>query len=243
MIVLVGQSILLVSSLNLCFNICLLSLILWHMPLLTLAPVPLGILYKDWKAAARSPHSLPFLQAEQAPLPHTLLRARPPAPTTSVALQNPGSSITSLNWEDQNRTQSYKCDLLGAEQKGIILSLDAALLFTQTRMLLAVSVAGGCGWFMSSLLFTRTSGPFWQGCSSASAIAVLKACNNCLVYLNTDYKKNRCKKSAEAPKPCVQRLQPRFVLKKTRILHMSLCELVAWNRSLSLISPPSEQKY
>lgn len=119
-----------------------------HATVLIWAPVSLGILYEDWKAAVRSPHSLPFLQAEQAPLPHPLLRARPPAPTTLVILQNPGSLITSLNWGRQNWTQSYKSDLLGAEQKGIIPSLDAALFFTQTRMLLAVfvarDVAGSC---------------------------------------------------------------------------------------------------
>lgn len=211
---------------------------------LSLAPVPWGTLCKDWKAAVRTPPQPPVLQDKQAPLPHPLLRARCPATSSQPLqwpLQNPRSLIISLNWGDQNWTPGYKCDLLGAEQNGIITSLDvlAALLSIHTRMLLAVFVARECGWFLSSLLFTRTSGTFWQGCSLASITAMLKAWNNCLVYLNTDYKGNGYMKSAEASKPwCVQRLHPRFLLNKISILCMSLCELVAWNRSLSLTSPP-----
>lgn len=75
MIVLVGQSIFLISSLNLCFNICLLSLILWHM--LSLAPVPWGTLCKDWKAAVRSHHSLPFCRLSK---PHS-----PPSAQSSAS--------------------------------------------------------------------------------------------------------------------------------------------------------------
>lgn len=185
-----------------------------HATVLSLAPVPWGTLHKDWKAAVRSPQSLPFCRLSKLHSSLSAHRARPPAPTTSVASAKPQFfNIVLVLGGGQNWTQGYKCDLLGAEQRGIITSLDllAALLFIQTKMLLDIFVARGCGCFMCSLLFTRTSGPFWQGCSPASTTAVFKAWNNCLVYLNTDYKGNGYKKSTKAPIPwCVQRLQPRF---------------------------------
>lgn len=149
-----------------------------------------------------------------SPTPHPLLTelSLQPQPL-QWPLQNPSSLILSLSWGDQNWTQGYKCDLLAAEQRGIITSLDllAALLFIQTEVFLGIFVARGCGCFTCSLLVTRTSGPLWQGCSPASTTAEFKAWNNCLVYLNTDYKENGHKKSAKAPISwCIQRLQPRF---------------------------------
>lgn len=214
MIVLVSQNILLASSLNLCFNICCLSPILWHMPLCWVwLQFPEELFVRTGRLLLGPlKASLSAGWASSTPRPLLTELGLQPQPL-QWPLQNPSSLILSLYWGGQNWTQGYKCDLLGAEQRGIITSLDllAALLFIQTKMLLDIFVARGCGCFMCSLLFTRTSGPFWQGCSPASTTAVFKAWNNCLVYLNTDYKGNGYKKSAKAPIPwCVQRLQPRF---------------------------------
>lgn len=237
MIVLVGQNILLASSLNLCFNICLLSLILWHMPVCwvwLLLPV---LFVRTGRLMLGPPKSLPFCRLSK---PHSLLTELSPQPQALLwPLQNHGSLISSLYWGDQNRTQGFKRDLLGAEQKGIITSLDvlAALLFIQTRMLLAFllpgDVAGSCPVCCSPGplgLFGRAAPqPLPLQCLKHEIIALFiwtqitreMDINSPQKHLNPDVFKGQNQDS---------------VLNKTRIVHISLCELVAWNRSLANIS-------